>query len=332
MRDRGLVESRSQEREGAMFRVVRFTVCALAILLSQAPKLAAKVVHANCGSAKINDALQKLDPAESNTIRVSGTCDEFVNITDFAQLTITGASKGSEIASIHGTSAGSLLWIVRSHVQINNLLLDGGQWGVMCQDFSVCAFTGNTIVNASLTGVQLENSGATFNGDVIQNNTNNGIVLYASHARVTDVRITGTIAGPGSYGSGFWMNNGSSAIVQKLTVDGNAGNGIYMEGGSTLNYQSWMGPFSVTNNGSGGIWVTANSSASLGGVTVTGNHIGPNGEGSGVVVTGNASASFWGGATITGNDPIDLYCSVNGITPGVTGAVVGNTNCADPYQ
>ena len=68
---------------------------------------------------------------------------------------------------------------------------------MMCQDFSVCAFTGNTIENASVTGVQLENSGATFNGDVIQNNTNNGIVLYASHARVTDVRITGTIAGAG---------------------------------------------------------------------------------------------------------------------------------------
>jgi len=125
-----------------MSRVVRSTVCALAILLSQAPELAAKVVHVNCGSAKINDALQKLDPAESNTIRVSGTCNEFVNITDFAQLTITAASKSSEIAGIHGTSAGSLLWIVRSHVQISNLLLDGGQWGVMCQDFSVCAFTG----------------------------------------------------------------------------------------------------------------------------------------------------------------------------------------------
>lgn len=315
-----------------MSRVVRFTVCILSILLSQAPKLAAKVVHVNCESAKINDALQTLNPAETNTIRVSGTCKEFVYIADFAQLTIVGMSKGSEIAGIHGTSAGSLLWIVRSHVQVTNLRLDGGLWGVLCQDFSVCAFTGNTIENASLTGVQLENSGATFNGDLVQNNTNNGIVLYASHGRVTDVRITGTVAGTASYGSGLWMNNGSSLIVQKLTVAGNAGNGIYMEGGSTLNYQSWTGPFSVTNNGSGGIWVTANSSASLGGVTVTGNHIGPNGEGAGVVVTGNSSAAFWGGGTLTGNDPIDLYCSVNGITPGLTGATVGNTNCADPYQ
>jgi hypothetical protein len=128
------------------------------------------------------------------------------------------------------------------------------------------------------------------------------------------------------------MENGSSVLVQKLTVDGNAGNGVYLDTGSSIVNQSWVGLFSVTNNGSGGIWVTANSNASLGGVTVTGNHIGPNGEGSGIVVTGNTSASFWGGATVTGNDGGDLNCSVNGITPGLTGATVGSTNCVDPYQ
>jgi hypothetical protein len=35
---------------------------------------------------------------------------------------------------------------------------------------------------------------------------------------------------------------------------------------------------------------------------------------------------------VTGNDPSDLYCSVNGITPGLTGAIVGYSNCVDPCQ
>ena len=39
-----------------MSKLARFLVFALAILLSQAPKLTAKVVHVNCASAKINDA------------------------------------------------------------------------------------------------------------------------------------------------------------------------------------------------------------------------------------------------------------------------------------
>jgi len=314
-----------------MFKAIKWFAYVAAAPMLIAPVAKAKTVNVTCGSTKINDALKTLDPSQSNVIRVSGVCNEFVTITDFAELSVVGTNQGS--SGISGSSAGSLLWIVRSHVQISNLTLNGGSWGVMCRDFSVCVLSENTVENASTRGVELDNADATFSGDLIQNNMNAGLSMTASRARVTKVKVLNTVAGSLNPGNGIDMQNGSALTVEGLTVDGNAGTGVSLIGFSSLQSRPWAGEFSVTNNLSGGIWITANSSAFIGGVAVTGNQLGPDGDGAGIVITGNSSAQFWAGSTtITGNQPGDMFCSVNGFAGGLGGVTVGSTNCADPYQ
>jgi hypothetical protein len=310
-----------------MPKTVKRLVCLATTLVLMSSVAEAKTVNVTCGSAKINDVLKTLDPSQSNVIRVNGVCDEFVTITDFAQLSIVGSAKGS--SGISGSNAAALLWIVRSHVQISNLTLNGGSWGVMCRDSSVCTLSGNSIAAASQTGVEINNADATFNGDVIQDNSKCGLLLSAARVRLSNAAIKNTVAGAWPPGFGIYAHTGSAISVDgPLTIDGNADAGISLASSSTLVNNAWN-RFNVTNNG-GGIWVAGNSSASLGGVIITGN--GPGGtDATGLTVTSNSSVGFWSGGTITGNKPVDMYCSVNGIAAGLQGVTVETSNCVDPY-
>jgi hypothetical protein len=211
-------------------------------------------------------------------------------------------------------------------VQIKNLTIHGGQWGVMCREFSVCRFSGNTIEGATVRGVELDSADATFEGDVIQNNANEGLELTASRARVTQMTVKGTQAGAIGDGKGVALNQGSSLTVEQLTVQDNQGAGVSLIGASSLTNRFWIGPFTVSNNANGGIWVTAESSAGLGGAIVINNSYG------GVIITGNSDASFWNGGVFTGNQNIDVYCGpFNGIAASPQSATIGVTNCPNTY-
>ncbi|PYX25807.1 MAG: hypothetical protein DMG82_03805, partial [Acidobacteria bacterium] len=166
--------------------------------------------------------------------------------------------------------------------------------GVECREFSVCRFIGNTIQNATGNGVQIDSADATFTGDVIQNNANYGLNMTASRVRVTRVTVKLTTAGTSGPGNGVEIDSGSTLTVEQLTVQNNQGAGVSLIGGSNLTNRSWAGPFLVSNNGVGGIWVTEQSSADLGGATSINNT-----GGAGVVITGNSEASFWQGGTFT---------------------------------
>jgi hypothetical protein len=291
----------------------------------------ARTATVYCPGNSISSALKYLDPQNSNTIRIHGTCRESVFIGDFADLTIVGVTTAGNHAVIQGPDGSSVFWITGSHVQLQNLTIQGGVYGVMCREFSVCRFRGNTIQNATGTGITLDSADATFSGDVIQNNANSGLNLTASRVRLTRVTVQGTTAGSWSFGNGVDINSGSSVTVEQLTTQNNQGAGVSLIGNSHLSNRSWAGPFTVTNNNGGGIWVTEQSSADLSGATVTNNNGGANG-GSGVVIDGNSEASFWGGGTFTGNQPIDLYCGTfNGIAAAPQLATVGITNCPNSY-
>jgi hypothetical protein len=287
-------------------------------------------VTVDCDKTTISNALKTLDPQASNTIKVTGTCRDSIGINDFADLSIVGANAGSQKAAIKSLNGGPIFWIVASHVQISNLTLDGGVYGVMCRDFSVCRFSGNTVQHATGNGIALDSADATFSGDVIENNANSGVNLSASRVRVSQVTVKGTTAGTWGPGNGVDVNSGSTLTVEQFTVQNNQGAGVSLIGNSHLSNRPWTGPFSVTNNAAGGIWLTEQSSADLSGVTSTGN-AGGNG-GAGVVIDGNSEASFWGGATLTGNQPMDLYCgALNGIAAAPQNATVGITNCPNTY-
>ena len=310
--------------------VLRTTLVPVCILFVALAPAAARTVTVACDDTSISNVLKTLDPRASNTIRVIGTCQDSIAINDFADLTIVGVNASNQKPAIKSVNGSPIFWIVGSHVQISNLTLDGGLWDVMCREFSVCRFSGNTIKNATGNGVAIDSADATFSGDVIQNNANSGLSLTASRVRVTGVTVKGTTAGPWEQGNGIDINSGSTLTVEQLTVQNNQGAGVSIVGNSTLTNRPWTGLFAVTNNGSGGIWVTEQSSADLGGATVT-NNAGAN-AGAGVVIDGNSEASFWAGGTFTGNQPLDLYCgALNGIAAAPQLANVGVTNCPNTY-
>jgi hypothetical protein len=302
----------------------------LCVVLAALTPAAARTVTVACGETTISNTLKTLDHQASNTIKVIGTCRDSIGIYDFSNLSIVGVNTGSQKPTIRSLNGNPIFWIVASHVQISNLTIDGGVYPVMCREFSVCRFSGNTIQNGTGNGVALDSADATFSGDVIQNNANSGLNLTASRVRVTQVTLKGTTAGSWGPGNGVDVNSGSTLTVEQFAVQNNQGAGVSLIGNSHLTNRSWDGSFTVTNNAAGGIWVTEQSSADLGGATVTGN-AGAN-DGAGVVIDGNSEASFWGGGTFTGNQPMDLYCgALNGIAAAPQLATIGVTNCPNTY-
>jgi hypothetical protein len=289
----------------------------------------AATITVNCNDKMtIGKAIGFLNPMESNTIRVIGVCHEGNTIQGFSHLSIVGVTTKSSSATIEVPSSTSGFWIAGSHVQLSNLKIDGGLFGAVCVDFSVCNFSGNTVENATSVGVWLDNADGTFNGDVIKDNLNSGLTLSAARARLTQLTVTGSIAGPNNPGYGIEVQANSTITADGLTVNGNQDAGIYLVGNAHLINQFWIGPLNVNNNANGGIWVTENSSADLSSATVVNNS-----GSAGVVITGNSEAAFWGGGTFTGNIAGDVYCgALNGVAASPQSATIGVTNCPNTYQ
>jgi len=97
-------------------------------------------LHINCGSHRtLGAALASIDPTIPNTIHVSGTCNEVIDIQQFDHLTIIG-EKDAVIAS---SSTTAYTFTVRSShdVAIRNLTVRGGSFGALyfesCKDCSL---------------------------------------------------------------------------------------------------------------------------------------------------------------------------------------------------
>jgi len=311
------------------FRPFSLLVSVLSFLVFAIPATA-RTVTVECDEGSVSKVMKNLDPQASNTIRVIGTCQDYIGIDDFADLTIVGIPSGGKNATIQSVNGSPIFWIVASHIQIKNLTISGGVYPVMCREFSVCRFSGNTIQNSNGNGVNVDSADATFNGDLIQNNANSGLNLTAARVRLSQVTVQGTTAGPWGPGNGLDINSGSTVTVEQLKVTGNQGAGLSVTGNSHLGNRPWTGAFTVSNNNNGGIWVVEQSSADLTGATIT-NNGGANG-GAGVVIDGNAYAAFWGGATITGNQPMDVYCGAYfAFAASPQTATIGITNCPSTY-
>jgi hypothetical protein len=181
----------------------------------------------------------------------------------------------------------------------------------MCYDYSLCRFSGNTIQNTSVRGVDIASSDATFAGDSLSNNA----------------------------GVGMFMTNGSNVIGQNMTiqnngggvsasagmlvgvswnVSNNVGDGIF--GNSSLHFQ--LIDSVLQNNTFNGIDIVAHSDVSLENDTVTGNGL------QGLRLSNIVYAYLSGGTyTANGGWP-DIRC--DGQYTGVgnlSGASYGSTNC-----
>jgi hypothetical protein len=285
----------------------------------------ARTVKVNCPHDSITAALRTLDPDVSNQVMISGVCSENVVITGFSRLSIVSATAArATVQDANGGNPTVVFAVDDSHVTFQNLNIRGGASDVFCFRSSICNFKGNDINESTRNGILLDHADADLDGDIIENNTGGGMVVFNSRARMNNVTVRNTLSGSGLPGHGIDADYGSTITFGQATVTDNQGAGINLVG-SVLMHQWWAGNLQISRNAGGGIWVTEQSTGGVSGATVTDNGT------SGVIITGNSEADFWSGGTFTGNQNIDVYCSVNGVGAGLQNATVGNTNCPNPY-
>ena len=248
---------------------------ALLVLSAPVATVQAAVVSVDCTKkgASINAALAKLDRSLSNTVNVVGTCTENVLVNGHRDLTI--AAQGAATLSPSDANSSTVDAIGSSRLTLSGFTINGGAFGVECDDRSVCQLQRVNIVGGTFGGLGLQKqSSADVVGGSIINSAQNGIGVFgASSVNVISEENGGPVvlSGHGSYGifaqDGSFVridggsitgnNNGAGgdrgAVLKLLgtTISGNSGTGVFVRA-STAQVAG-----NVTGNGSHGIWVRA---------------------------------------------------------------------------
>jgi hypothetical protein len=275
----------------------------------------------------INSAIKLLNPAQPNTVTVSGSCHENILIQSFDRLTLITTTG----ATINDASGGIVVNIEDSRrVTLQGFTIHGGFYGVFCNSASVCYLTGNIVEGAtgldSVLGgggvVVAAGSKAFLSQNTIQNNSQGGLNV-ANDSRLGSEFDTikgnggiGVVAISGAYfatiGSVI-QNNGNDGIVVtdhstarllSCAISGNAGNGVTLQHGSEAWFESDAGAVTVTANGV-----------------------------SGVAVRDLSFGFFSEGASITGNlGGTDVACApqFSATRGALTNIGGGKTNCVEP--
>lgn len=272
----------------------------------------------------ITGALRLLDPQGPNTLTVSGTCNENVVIQSFDRLTLIALPGASIVDTTNGK--GVVLDILDSHrVTVSGFTIVGGLDGIVCDSFSTCYFSNNTVQGSADAGVIVVQSNADFSGDLIENSAAQGLIsLNGGNVLLSQVTLTGNGGGGGAAAD---ARNHSLLQIVNSNIHDNADSGGEAIDNSTLVF----GGTTITRNAGDGVHVERASTVKFGsglGSVVTGN------SGSGVFLR-DLSYGFFGigGATITGNSgSFDVTCSPQ--FPATRGALNhiggGSTNCIEP--
>jgi hypothetical protein len=274
-----------------------------------------------CGATSalptINRSLRLLDPQGPNTVTVSGTCKENVLIQGFNRLTLISTT-GATINDASG-GTGFVVDIEDStDIVLQGFTINGGVLGVLCSNFSVCRFNGNTFQGASVGGIQLVQSRAWFGANTIQNNGNGLVVAESSSAR-----SSGGLLIQQNLGTGVDVDTNGSFASFGDTIQNNAGDGI---GAYNHGFLLLLGT-TITGNSGQGVAVLGQSAADFEvNNVVTGNGY------DGVLVRDLSYAEFRGANTITGNLILDVECQSQ--FPVSRGALTniggGTTDCTEP--
>jgi len=287
----------------------------------------AVTLHVNCGSHSglrhIQEAinlLQRAAPSESNTILVSGSCNENIIIQSFDNLTLTAQSG----ASISDNSDGALdvLDIFDSRrVSINSFSINGGANGVTCAGASLCRFSGNTVRASSGYGIVVASAHASFSGDVMQDNTGRGLsIINDGDVNADSITVQGSA-------DGIVLNTRGTLILSNSSVNGNQSHGILAITSSTIR----LFGDTVTANGGDGVGLQQSSQAKfdsqLGVNTLTNN------GSAGVNLDDLSFAFFAPSSIVTGNaGGTDVLCNpqFSATRGALTNIGGGTTNCVEP--
>ena len=191
----------------------------------------------------INAALGSLSLVGPNTITVSGTCHENVSIAQRDRLTIQAAAGHfASIVNAANPPAITLLIAGSHNIVLDNLVIQGGSPALYVTDSSTAAAIQNCVVQNSVAdGFDIDMaSELVIQNSTIENNSASGIVIsnesqmtLGTYPDVQRIRITGNGFGGGGNGNGGLEIDGSQVQLNfgVVTIDGNAGAGISMDGG-----------------------------------------------------------------------------------------------------
>lgn len=304
-------------------------VCASALLLLIGATAHARTLEVNCGHKSglfsIGAALKILQDEEASspdTINVSGACKENVAISGFDRLTLKGVP-GASISDASGGTNDVLQMLDSSTVHVEGLTLNGS---VSCLEGSTCTFVGDTFQGSPGEGVTVARSyadllpGSAVPGNVVQNAAGDG--LQITHGSVVRT-INLTVQHNG--GDAAFLFNGANLTVYASSFVNNGGSGFEVLTHSSLLYAA--GGSTTQGNAGDGIFVQGGSEARVGAQSV----IVSNG-GAGVRV-GDLSYVEFGASNVTGNrGGVDVVCQPQ--FSATRGAKVnlggGTTNCVEP--
>lgn len=259
----------------------------------------------------INAALATLDLVGPHTITVTGPCHENVSITQRDRLTIQGAA--GQFAKIQNAAnpASITLYIAGSHnIVLDHLIIQGGSIALYVSVGSSVVNIQNCLVMGSLSdGLDVDQSSTL----IIQNssfekNARSGIFI-SNQSQITfgtypsqRTYITQNGFGNSGNGSNGLKIDGSEVQLNfgVLTVAGNHGAGIQMEGGRLQMYGGAANtPPGIIENNSTGLQMNDSASATLWGAFLIRN----NGS-TGISVNGSSSITFFSTVDSQGKDAV----------------------------
>ncbi len=194
-----------------------------------------------CPSQSINTQLALLNPADQNTVTITGNCTESVVVTGFSNLTLQGP------AGLNQPPNGTALHIRKSDgVIVKDVTFEGSASATGMPALVVVAsstgvgFNNCTFLNSAGAGLQIDSSTAGLNGGMILQSAGQGMVISGP----SSVSLSGWDPNAPVYvlnngtkntGDGISVGQGGSLMMGPyVQVVGSSGNGITLTGGSVV--------------------------------------------------------------------------------------------------
>lgn len=249
-------------------RKVKFLLVAAALFLFPTV-VVADTLNVDCGNpspppgsfSSISGALSALSFIGPNTINVTGTCLESLNLTGFQNLTIQATSLGAATISPVNPNAAAFNLTSSRLITFRRLVLKRGMR--IGRDSEA---TLDNCTTEDSTGVGL-NVGpqaiVTVSGSTIQNNAGAGLRANSNSSVILGGNnLSQAVLITGNSGGGISGDGSAIDLNGNVTIENNSGNGLTVAGGR-LNLNGNSADNIVRNNTFSGVFITSSASASF---------------------------------------------------------------------
>jgi hypothetical protein len=242
--------------------------------------LQAATSSVKCDKKSLATAIGKLVKSESNTINITGDCNEDIWISGHKDLTLIGHDGASITATAFDDTPGgaanstTALYIELSNVKVQNLTIYGGGGAAGCSR-SVCEFRDVTIPRGwDGVGATLHSELYILGSSTISDLLGVAVAAYSnSHLIIAPNGLQNWsegAAGPVITGNdvGVWVQESFLRSDNATITDNDYG--IFAQRNATLRvYSHEVGKGGVSNNTYDGIWLRSSSTAHIRGVPIT---------------------------------------------------------------